>query len=118
MTQMQIYALYGLAGVGVFLLVLWFVVRARSRKRAAVRAEIEAKVAAETKIEQDRAVKDHMEHVFGRKALYKREMAQRELDRYHGRRVKGPDPTFAEWAEAHGLPTDDFNEDTEEVPAG
>jgi flagellar biosynthesis/type III secretory pathway M-ring protein FliF/YscJ len=115
MTQMQTYALYALAGTGVFLLVLWLVVRARSRRRAEVREEIERKVAAEAKIAQDRAVKDHMEHIFGRRALYTREMAQRELDRYHGLRVKGPDPTFEEWCRAKGLPVDDFDE---EVPTG
>jgi len=111
MTQMQTYAMYALAGAGVLLLLLWLVVRVRSRRRAAVRAEIETRIAVETKVQQDTAVKANMDKVLGRYALYRREMAQRELDRYYGKRVKGPDPTYEEWAAAHGLPT-------EEVPTG
>jgi len=111
----QQYLICTLLGAAFIMLAMWVVLRRRSRKRAAVRAEIEARIAAEGKVAQDAAVKDNMERVLGRHAVYKREMAQRELDRYYGKRVKGEDPTYEEWCRAKGWTVD---EKDEEVPAG
>jgi hypothetical protein len=118
MTTTEKMYLLGAALTALLLIWGWVAVRVRRRRREADAIAREMGLQTQAEIaRRDAATKDHMEHVFGRRALYKREMAQRELDRYYGKRAVGPDPTYEEWAAAKGLPVDEADEG-EEVPAG
>jgi hypothetical protein len=101
-----------------FLLIL-LLVRIRSRRRRARFNAIAAEMQLQTKADierRDKAAKEHMDHVFGRKALWRREMAQRELDRFYGKLpADSKDPSYKEWTAARGLPTEDVDEVPQEV---
>lgn len=88
-------------------MVAWVCVRTRRIRR---------EEAARARQAQERAnverhtfeIEKHMEKVFGRQVLYRRELSRRSVARYNGTLpADAPDPTYEEWAAAKGLPTEE-----------
>lgn len=100
--------------VGSAFALILLLIRIRSRRRRARFLAVAAEMDLLTKADIERrnkATAEHLDHVFSRKVMWKRENAQRELDRFNGKiPADTPDPSYKAWAAANGLPTHDVDE--------
>lgn len=87
----------------VSVLTLWGAMALGSRRRIRERAALaRTQQAEDERLRAEREERSAQQQEQGRKVMYRREMAQRELGRFYGRSHRGEDPTYEEWAEEHG----------------
>lgn len=93
----------GIAAAWLVVAALWVAIVRSRKQRAKWRAEREQEEhELEAREREELLQQAHEREQQGRRALYRREMAARELDRYYGRFAWDEDPTFEEWLISHG----------------